>query len=137
VFERFANPYIKHYLLSIALNSVSKFKARVLPSILDYHSQNGTCPPMLTLSFAALLAFYKETEHVSDDGDIMKFFAENWRKVEDGTQNIDALVRSVCVKQQYWGTNLSNLPGFCEEVTTHLKNITTNGMQSTLESMVH
>lgn len=59
VLVRFSNPYIKHYLSSIALNSVSKFKVRVLPSILEYKSRYGSYPKNLCFSFAKLIEFYK------------------------------------------------------------------------------
>ena len=59
VIERFSNPYIKHYLSSIALNSVSKFKVRVLPSILEYVKRYGKTPTTLVFSLAKLIEFYK------------------------------------------------------------------------------
>ena len=59
VIERFENPYIKHYLSSIALNSVSKFKVRVLPSILEYIKRYGQTPKTLVFSLAKLIEFYK------------------------------------------------------------------------------
>ena len=59
VLERFANPFAHHKLLSIALNSVSKWKVRVLPTILDYVRLKGTLPENLTRSFAWLLRFYR------------------------------------------------------------------------------
>ena len=59
VIERFGNPYIKHYLSSIALNSVSKFKVRVLPSILEYIKRYGKTPETLVFSLAKLIEFYK------------------------------------------------------------------------------
>ena len=62
VSERFANPFIKHYLLSISLNSTSKFKTRVLPSITEYVKRKGKIPQVLTFSMAALIAFYRGTE---------------------------------------------------------------------------
>jgi tagaturonate reductase len=62
VLERFGNPYIKHYLTSIALNSVSKFKVRVLPSILEYIKRYGNTPPTLVFSLAKLIEFYKTGE---------------------------------------------------------------------------
>lgn len=45
VTERFRNPYIDHALLSISLNSTSKWKARVLPSLKAYADQKQTLPP--------------------------------------------------------------------------------------------
>jgi len=59
ILERFSNPFIRHELQGITLNSVSKFKTRVLPTILDYQKKFGVLPPVLTFSFAALIAFYK------------------------------------------------------------------------------
>jgi tagaturonate reductase len=60
VLTRFANPYIKHYLSSIVLNSVSKFKVRVLPSILEYKHRFGAYPKTLTFALAKLITFYKK-----------------------------------------------------------------------------
>ena len=60
VITRFSNPYVKHYLSSISLNSVSKFRVRVLPSILEYIRRFGSIPKRLVFSFAMLIKFYKE-----------------------------------------------------------------------------
>ena len=59
VIERFQNPFIKHELLSIALNSISKYKVRVLPSVLEYHKRTGKLPANLLYALAALIRFYK------------------------------------------------------------------------------
>lgn len=72
VFERFANPYIRHFCSSIALNSVSKFKVRVLPSLLEYIKRRGEMPEKLLFSFARLIAFYK-TGAPNDDKEVMAF----------------------------------------------------------------
>lgn len=72
VLQRFANPYIRHYLSSIALNSVSKFKVRVLPSILEYKKRFGSYPPRLLFAFRKLLEFYK-TDMVRDDPQVCEY----------------------------------------------------------------
>ena len=72
VLERFGNPYIKHYLTAIALNSVSKFKVRVLPSILEYIKRYGRMPETLLFAFAKLMEFYK-TDMTNDDADVVEF----------------------------------------------------------------
>jgi len=59
VFDRFKNPYIQHKWRSIALNSVSKFSVRVLPTLLEYKEKNGVYPKGLTLALANLIYFYK------------------------------------------------------------------------------
>lgn len=72
VLTRFSNPYIKHYLSSIALNSVSKFKVRVLPSILEYKKRFGEYPKTLIFAFARLIEFYR-TDMTNDDKDVTEF----------------------------------------------------------------
>ena len=72
VITRFSNPYIKHYLSSIALNSVSKFKVRVLPSILEYINRFEKMPETLIFAFAKLIDFYR-TDMTNDDKDVCNF----------------------------------------------------------------
>lgn len=72
VLTRFANPYIKHYLSSIALNSVSKFKVRVLPSITEYIKRFDKMPETLIFSFAKLIEFYR-TDMTNDDKEVTAF----------------------------------------------------------------
>lgn len=79
VIERFANPYIKHFLSSIALNSVSKFKVRVLPSILEYIKRYQKMPETLIFAFAKLIEFYK-TDMVNDAPDVAAFMKNSSTK---------------------------------------------------------
>ncbi len=95
VLIRFSNPYIKHYLSSIALNSVSKFKVRVLPSILEYKKRFGVYPKTLVFAFARLIEFYR-TDMTNDDKDVTEFMKT--ASVEDILKN-DSL----------WGEDLSDL----------------------------
>ncbi len=111
VLERFANPFVKHQLLSIALNSVSKFKARVLPTIIEYKEAFGKLPPALTFSLAALIAFYK-TPEANDNEDIMAFMK-------------DASVSEILKKEQYWGQDLSFM---LPEVEKYFNTIQKDGM---------
>ena len=95
VFERFSNPFIKHQLLSIALNSVSKFRARVLPTILEYKVENGKYPEILSFSLAALIAFYK-TDEANDGEEIVKFMKS-------------ASVADILKREDYWSEDLSDM----------------------------
>jgi len=79
VLVRFANPYIRHELSSIALNSVSKFKVRVLPTILAYKKKFGKYPKNLMFSFQKLLEFYK-TDMTNDDPKIIAYMKEHTTK---------------------------------------------------------
>ena len=95
VFERFANPFIKHQLLSIALNSVSKFRARVLPTIFEYKAENRKYPNILSFSLAALIAFYK-TDEANDGEEIVQFMKS-------------ASVADILKREDYWGEDLSDM----------------------------
>ena len=95
VIERFKNPFIKHYLLSIALNSVSKFKVRDLPSLLGYMDEFGKEPNCLVFSLAALIKFYKGDE-ANDDAAVMEYMK-------------NASVADILAKEDFWGQDLSML----------------------------
>lgn len=95
VLTRFANPYIKHYLSSIALNSVSKFKVRVLPSILEYIKRFNKMPETLIFSFAKLIDFYR-TDMTNDDAEVTEFMK-------------NAAVSEILANEKLWGENLSFL----------------------------
>ncbi len=101
VIERFKNPFIKHYLLSIALNSVSKFKVRVLPSIKEYLERFGTVPSRLACSLAALILFYR-TDEANDDADVMSFMKT-------------ASVSDILKREDYWGEDLSEVLPYIEK----------------------
>ena len=95
VLERFANPFIVHKLSSIALNSVSKFKVRVLPSILEYIKRFDKMPAHLLTAFGALIQFYK-TDMANDSADVVEFM-----------KNADT--QAILKKTDYWGEDLSFL----------------------------
>ena len=95
VVERFSNPYIKHYLSAIALNSVSKFKVRVLPSILEYIKRYNKMPETLLLAFAKLIEFYK-TDMTNDDADVVAFMKSH-------------NTAEILANASLWGQDLSHL----------------------------
>ncbi len=93
VFVRFSNPYIKHHLSSIALNSVDKFKVRVLPSILEYRRRFNTLPGTLIFAFAKLIDLYR-TDMTNDTAEVTDFMKT-------------ASVRDILGRIDYWGEDLS------------------------------
>ena len=133
VFDRFANPYIKHYLMSIALNSISKFKVRVLPSILEYHKRKGEIPPALAFSLASLIVFYKGEGHdVPDDAEIVAFFKEAWA----GCADMGTLAEKVLGKTDFWDENLNKVPGLADKVAAYLAGIAQNGARAEIEKIL-
>ena len=119
VLERFSNPFIKHMLLSIALNSVSKFRARVLPTILEYRDMFGSCPQGLTFSLAALIAFYR-TDDANDSQEIMDFMKT-------------APVEDILKREDYWGQDLSPL---LADVKKWYELIETEGMDKAYDAVL-
>ena len=95
VFERFQNPYIRHMCSSIALNSVSKFKVRVLPSLLEYIKRMNKMPENLLLSFAKLIEFYKDGEP-NDDEKVVEFMKNK-------------PINEILANKDFWGEDLSFL----------------------------
>lgn len=95
VFERFKNPFIKHLCASISLNSISKFKVRVLPSLLEYVKRFGKTPKNLTFSLAKLIEFYKKGTPSDDEG-IITFIKKNG-------------IKEILSNKDFWGEDISFL----------------------------
>ncbi len=114
VLERFANPYIRHLWKSISLNSVSKFTARVLPTINDYLSE-GIVPKPLAFSLACLIEYYK-TNDVQDDASSVEYIKNN------DTADILANVN-------LWGKDLSVM---LDTVNDSLDKIHNNGIREAI-----
>lgn len=139
VYERFENPFVKHALLAISLNSISKWKARVLPTFKDSLAATGKLPKWLTYSFAAFLAFYRTTqagEHclvgsrlgntyeIHDDEDKLAFVKEQAGK---GTADY---VKAIMARSDWWGEDLSAIDGFADAVTAHLDRMAEIGVKA-------
>lgn len=142
--DRFENPYNKHALLSISLNSVSKWKVRVMPSVLEYKERYGTLPNHLTFSLAALIQFYSgyelrdgalvakrgnEEYSVLDDEAVLEFFHSN------SGEETETLVSRVLAREDFWDQNLNDIPGMTEKVTGYLKAIRADGMRNAMKNI--
>ena len=139
VADRFNNPFIDHALLSISLNSVAKWRARNMPSLLDYVERFGHLPRCLTMSLAALLAFYTsdvqelteeglvcrrpkgERYTCSDDRWVLEFFYAH--RQEDAI----TLTGAVLANERMWGQDLTAIPGFADAVAADLQLIREQG----------
>lgn len=140
--DRFNNPFINHELMSITLNSTSKWRARNMPSLLEYAQTAGKLPPCLAMSFAAYIAFYssdiqalteqglvcrrpKGNEYtVSDDRWVLEFYYSR-RGVSDET-----LVHDVMTNEKMWGQDLTLVPGFEQAAAENLRCIRTEGARA-------
>ncbi|MBR4277034.1 MAG: tagaturonate reductase, partial [Lachnospiraceae bacterium] len=142
VLARFNNPYVKHAHLSIALNSVSKWRARCMPSFLDYVKNEGKLPAHLTFSIAALMAFYTGTEirdkalighrgeeeyQILDDMSVLEFFASN------SSKDPSEFTKAVLSNEDFWGQDLSKIDGLSECICEYITSIREIGMRKTME----
>lgn len=142
VVTRFNNPYVKHALLSIALNSVSKWRARCMPSFLGYIENTGELPKRLTFSLAALMAFYSSSEkrdkaligkrgeeeyQILDDEAVLCFFAENCAK------ETKDFVKLFLSNEDFFGQDLTKIAGLTDAVTGYLDEIQVSGMRGAME----
>lgn len=149
VIERFKNPFAQHRLLSISLNSVSKWKVRVMPSLLDYVQMKGRLPEVLAFSLAALIRFYMlelkdgtaegsvdgRTYPVADSEDVLRFFADATAQFKaDG--NTAKLVASVLGNKEFWGMDLNTVPGLAEFATAKLELINKDGIRSAVKTIL-
>src|SRR5690606_9764464 len=120
VLDRFRNPYIHHELKSIALNSVSKFRVRLLPSLLAYQERFKAIPPRLAFSLACLILFYcgewqgRELP-VNDEARVVDIFREAWAQ-----GGIEATGSFVLAQETLWGVDLSAMDGLQPMVNAFL-----------------
>lgn len=126
--DRFNNPFVNHELMSISLNSTAKWRARNMPSLLEYVEEKGALPPCLSMGLAAYIAFYSnDIQGLTDKGLVCKRPAGNEYVVSDDRwvlefynahkdDDIPTLVHAVMTNGQMWGRDLTAVPGF-EEVT--------------------
>lgn len=145
--DRFANPYIKHKLLDIALNSCSKFNARCLPSLLGYAEKTGSLPKCLTFSLAAFIKFYQGewkdgayvgtrrdgTEYpLRDDEAVLKFFADAW-----AGNDPDRAAEAVLSNRTFWsGLDLTETAGLKDAVAGYLKDMETKEIRDLMAELI-
>ena len=140
VFERFSNPFLRHRLIDITLQSTSKWRLRLLPSLVKYVERMNKAPVYMCLGFAAYLVFMRVTEErdrvfygeykgkvypIRDDQ--AGYFKIVWEGVDPKNKTyIDSLVSSVCAKTEFWGMNLNKLNGFVDTVSSFVFDLLNN-----------
>jgi tagaturonate reductase len=129
VMDRFRNPFIKHLLSSIALNSISKFKVRVLPSIETYIKKHNKVPTNLTFSFACLLLFYKrkwnDTElPVQDSDEVVAAF----HKINQAATTAE-LVSMSLGELSFWDKDLNQIKDLHQALVFAINEIENYGIE--------
>ncbi len=147
VADRFANPYIKHKLLDISLNSCSKFSVRCLPSLLEYINRKNALPEALCFSFAAFIKFYEGkmedgkyigkradgTEYeIKDDKEVMSFFEKVWE-----SNDVKQIVNQVLSNDAFWsGKDLTTVEGLEDKVAYYLDKLQSNDVHSVVKEII-
>ncbi len=143
-YERFYNPYLEHRLLDIAMNSLSKFQARVLPVLKTYTKKNGQLPLQLVRGLSALLVLYRvqpiEEEgglsfqsftlagqplEIRDNAEWLQYMAQHWQasysvNETDGMTDYSAVAQRILSDTRIWQEDLTAIPGLVEQVTSNL-----------------
>ncbi len=133
VLDRFKNQHLKHKLISISLNSTSKFVTRLLPTLLDYLQIRNELPKRIVLSLAALIRFYKgsigdEIIQINDNPTAVTYFKQSWTDFEAGTISLEKMVENILGNEAIWQADLSTISGLGALTSDYLKQITRDGM---------
>ncbi|MGL2988050.1 tagaturonate reductase [Flavobacterium sp. RSSA_27] len=136
ILDRFRNPFIKHNLSTIALNSISKFKVRVLPSITGYVAKFGKVPTHLTFAFACLIRFYQGTFNgkalpVDDSLEITEAFQSIW-----SSNNTAIVVEQTLANTDFWEEDLNQIPGLATALVRALNAIEEHGIEKGLSAFI-
>jgi tagaturonate reductase len=142
ILERFYNPYIKHFWKSIALNSMSKWETRVLPSLLDYQKRTGQLPEKIVFSLAALIAYYKgefqgKSFEVQDNADILDLYKGVYAGYDGSYAAAQAVVKKVLAYKNNWKIDLNDVKGLSELTAKYLFAIQTLGIQAALDKLLN
>ena len=136
VIKRFQNPYVKHMLMDISLNSMSKYKSRILPQVLETYRRTGKLPKRLLFSLAALIRFYKGVRengnviNLRDDKHHLEMYQELWK-----TNNYRKIVEHVLGLEKHWDINLNTIEGMTDLVTHYVEKIDKYGVKKALEEV--
>lgn len=140
VIERYQNPYIRHELMSIALNSTTKFKTRLLPTLCDYVRIKGELPKHLLFSYAAIIAFHKgkrgnEDIALKDD----PAYLAKWKELWDGFDGCyKCLAKKALQWTEAWDMDMTTIhPDITATVAGYLEAIETKGMRKAVEEFVN
>ena len=135
--DRFRNPFVKHFVTSIMLNSFPKFKTRDLPGLKTYLERKGELPKGIVLGLAGICTYYKggkrgEDEIVpNDDPKIMDLLKELWAGGDTA-----AVAKGVLAADFIWGEDLNAVPGLTDMLAADLALIQAEGMRKAVESII-
>ena len=137
VMERFRNPFVKHFVTSIMLNSFPKFKTRDLPGLKKYLERKGELPSGLVLGLAGIIVYYKGGKRgndeiiPNDDPAIIELLSKLWAE-----NNMENLAKGVLGATFIWEEDLNLIPGLSKKLCGYLQMIQDKGMEETVKSIL-
>lgn len=137
VVERFVNPYVRHFVTSIMLNSFPKYRTRDLPGLKTYLDRKGELPEGLVLGLAAIITYYKggmrgDTAIVpNDDPAIVSLLKELW-----ASDDVRKVAEGVLAAEFIWGEDLNLIPGLTDMTTEYLHVIQNEGMRAAVRKVI-
>jgi tagaturonate reductase len=137
VVERFVNPYVKHFVTSIMLNSFPKYKTRDLPGLKVYLERKGELPKGLVLGLAAIITYYRGGKRgdvdivPNDDPAIMGLLTELW-----ASGDVRKVAEGVLAAEFIWGEDLNKVPGLADLVAADLDLIMNEGMRAAVNTVI-
>lgn len=137
VLNRFRNPYIHHLLMAISLNSMTKFKTRLLPQILTFVERQQTVPSMMAMAIAGQILFFKgerngEKIELSDSEQWLTLFKQLWTRYDNDEIGITDLVSEVLSADWHWEQDLTQLPSLTGQVSGYLEAMLTLDVRQVL-----
>ena len=141
ILERFYNPYIRHQWTSIALNALSKWETRCLPSLIDYVANTDQLPQKTVFSLAALIAYYRgevdgQAYTLNEDPVHLGFFKSLWANNNDSPESIYHLTEQVLAYTELWKKDLNKIEGLTLAVSSYLYLIRQVGMKKAIKSVL-
>lgn len=135
ILERYANPFTRHQLISISLNSMTKYKTRVLPTVLDNINKLKVFPKRALYALACWMVFYRGkrgTQNIplADDQFFLDMWRELWGSYDDTKQGVNKIVTKVLGMKNHWDVDLNSLSGVNEYITDMVYEILTKGMKA-------
>ncbi len=137
VLDRFRNPYVKHQVTSIMLNSFPKYRTRDLPGLKTYLERKGTLPAGLVLGLAGIITYYKggkrgeDVIHIQDDEKIVTLLRDLW-----ATRCTRTVAEGVLGATFIWDEDLNQIPGLTDKVTAYLDAVQEKGMLNVVKEVI-
>lgn len=142
VLKRFQNPYIHHLLISISLNSMAKWQARILPQLLKSIEQTGQVPTLISYALAAQILMYRgirgdEQIELSDSDKWLSLFNASWGKFAAGESTLKQVVSDVLSADWHWQQDLTQVSGLLSAVADALSQMLEQGVRKALSQVVN